>query len=119
MHTTDGGGPIIFTGIKKGENCIPAVELHQNYPNPFNPATKIKFAVYRSSYVELIVYDINGREIETLLDNKLFNFPCIYEVDFDANEYNLSSGVYFYKIKTETENHKEIFIDTKKMLLVK
>ena len=119
MHTTDGGGPIIYTGIIKGEHFIPAVELQQNYPNPFNPSTKIKFAVYRISYVELIVYDINGREIETLLDNKLFNFSCIYEVDFDANEYNLSSGVYFYKIKTETEDHKEIFIDTKKMLMIK
>jgi len=102
--------------VHKIADELPAkYELYQNYPNPFNPATKIKFDVpkteFRSqnSVVKLIIYDILGKEVTTLVNEGLK--PGTYEVTFDG--YNLSSGVYFYKL--EMENIKEI----KKMILLK
>lgn len=83
--------------------------LGQNYPNPFNPATVIKFGVPQSGDVKLVIYDILGREVSTLMNEH--KHPGTYEVNFDAS--HLSSGVYFYSI--QTDNYRE----TKRMLLVK
>ncbi|MBK8551241.1 MAG: T9SS type A sorting domain-containing protein [Ignavibacteria bacterium] len=88
--------------------------LYQNYPNPFNPVTKIKFdistnAKSQSSDVKLFVFDVSGKEIQTLVDEKLK--AGSYEVEF--NGAGLASGVYFYMIETGE------FFDTKKMLIIK
>ncbi len=83
--------------------------LLQNYPNPFNPTTNIHFAIPRSSFVKLIVYDMLGREVETLVNENLS--AGTYNADWNAANY--SSGVYFYKLETEN------FTETKKMLLIK
>jgi hypothetical protein len=83
--------------------------LSQNYPNPFNPSTTIKFGMPKSENVKLIIYDMLGREVRTLV-NEIRN-PGTYEISFDASE--LSSGVYFYRLETPS------FAETKKMLLVK
>jgi len=74
--------------------------LSQNYPNPFNPVTKIKFDIPSSvrrqtSNVKLIIYDISGKEVRTLVNEQLQ--PGSYEVTFEAA--SLSSGVYFYKLE--------------------
>jgi hypothetical protein len=103
-----------LTGIETALKEIPEeYSLSQNYPNPFNPATKIKFALPKSSFVKLIVYDILGREITTLVNEELS--PGTYEVEWDATSgaSNYPSGVYFYKLITN--DHSE----TKKMMLVK
>jgi len=84
-------------------------ELKQNYPNPFNPTTKIKFEIPKSGIVILKIYDITGKEIQTLVDEKLK--PGKYESTFDGSK--LSSGVYFYQIIAG--DYKE----TKKMLMIK
>jgi photosystem II stability/assembly factor-like uncharacterized protein len=96
-------------------------ELYQNHPNPFNPTTNIKFKIplrkgRRASeevglkgVVSLKIYDITGREIQTLVNEKLN--PGIYEVTFDGS--NLSSGVYFYTFSTGE------FYFVKKMILLK
>lgn len=84
-------------------------ELNQNYPNPFNPETKIKFALPKEGFVKLSVYDASGREIESLINQKLN--AGTFEVTW--NGANLSSGIYFYTLKTEG------FSETKKMILVK
>ena len=84
-------------------------KIYQNYPNPFNPSTKIKFDVPKLSDVKLTVYDISGKEMEVLINNKLS--PGSYEFKWDAS--NLSSGVYFYRIQSQD------FIETKRMLLIK
>lgn len=84
-------------------------ELKHCFPNPFNPTTKIKFAISEFTPVTLIVYDSFGRKVETLINELKPN--GIYEVMFHAE--NLSSGVYFYQLKTNT------YIDTKKMMLIK
>jgi hypothetical protein len=89
---------------------IPIVfALEQNFPNPFNPITKIKFSIADQSHTKLIVSDVLGREIKTLVD-ALLNVGS-YIVDFDASD--LPSGVYFYTIVTDN------FKSSRKMLLVK
>jgi hypothetical protein len=95
----------------------PAVEipssysLLQNYPNPFNPSTTIKFSVPKSDFVNIKIYDIIGKEIETLINENLQ--PGAYEVNFDAAKY--SSGVYFYSMTTGDNS----FSETKKMIVTK
>jgi len=69
-------------------------ELYQNFPNPFNPSTTINFGVPNSSFVSLKIYDLLGREVATLVKEKLS--PGKYSIDFDGT--NFASGVYFYKI---------------------
>ncbi|MBS1519338.1 MAG: T9SS type A sorting domain-containing protein [Bacteroidetes bacterium] len=86
-----------------------AFSFDQNYPNPFNPVTKIKFAVMRTEDVKLTVYDIKGREVNTLVNGSLN--PGTYEAVFDASEF--SSGIYFYKLSTPS------FSETMKMILQK
>jgi ligand-binding sensor domain-containing protein len=83
--------------------------LSQNYPNPFNPTTNIKFSIVNSGDVKVVVYDIQGREVQTLVNESLK--PGTYEAAFDGSA--LNSGVYFYKLVTGN------FTETKKMLLIK
>jgi Secretion system C-terminal sorting domain/Domain of unknown function (DUF5122) beta-propeller len=117
--TTGTGGTVTtictFTGIQPFSKEIPeSFKLHQNYPNPFNPTTKIKFSVpavgQRHAFdLRLIVCDILGREIQTLVSEELT--PGTYEVNFDGS--NLPSGVYYYKLEAEG------YAETRKMVLVK
>ncbi|HEY5534893.1 MAG TPA: T9SS type A sorting domain-containing protein [Ignavibacteria bacterium] len=83
--------------------------LDQNYPNPFNPTTNIKFNVAKLSDIKIIVYDVLGREVQTLVNESLK--PGTYEAVFDASSF--SSGVYFYKLITDE------FVEMKKMILLK
>ena len=113
LKTTTGGEPI---GIQPISNEVPNnFVLHQNYPNPFNPVTKIKFSIPASlsfgegPRVRLIIYDITGREVATLLNEQLS--PGTYEVNWDGTNY--ASGVYFYQLQAGD------FIQTKKMVLIK
>jgi hypothetical protein len=83
--------------------------LSQNYPNPFNPSTRIKYQVASISYVSLVVYDILGNEIETLVNEEK---PAgTFELTWYAE--GLPSGVYFYQLKAGD------YINTKKMILLK
>lgn len=94
----------------QSESGIPdKYELNQNYPNPFNPSTTIKFALPQKSSVSLIVYDILGKEVATLVNE--VKEAGYYQVSFNGT--NLASGTYIYRIKTED------FVETKKMLIVK
>ncbi|MBN8585299.1 MAG: T9SS type A sorting domain-containing protein [Ignavibacteria bacterium] len=100
----------LITGINQNGTTIPDnFSLSQNYPNPFNPVTNIKFNLPKSGYVKLVVFDVMGREVATMLNENLN--AGSYTADFDAS--NLSSGIYFYKLVTAD------FTDTKKMMLVK
>jgi len=101
--------------------------LFQNYPNPFNPTTKIKFSIpnvvetpYMASlHTTLIVYDVLGREVATLIYKEVS--PGNYEIEFPSNVGNASlekstqlpSGMYFYQLRAG------FYVSTKKMLLVK
>ena len=93
-------------------------QLYQNYPNPFNPTTKIKFSIPSSQIgkslnVQIVVFDILGNEVATILDKELL--PGSYEIEFGAkiNNRQLVSGIYFYQLRVGG------FAQTKKMLLVK
>ncbi len=110
MHTTNGG---TFVGIENKNMQIPeASALSQNYPNPFNPLTKINFYIKEKGFVELIVYDVMGKLITKLINKSIA--PSEYEVSLNADEHNLSSGLYFY---TLILNGKRI--ETKKMIVLK
>lgn len=69
--------------------------LAQNYPNPFNPVTAINFQIPEAGLVTLIIYDLNGREITTLVDE--YKDKGSYDVTFNASD--LASGIYFYRLK--------------------
>jgi photosystem II stability/assembly factor-like uncharacterized protein len=123
LHTTTGG----VVPVKSISTSVPeTIKLYQNYPNPFNPSTKIKFDIgppfnshlrkegtMRNAAVVLKVYNILGKEIATLVNEKLK--PGTYEIEWSAKvgTLNYPSGVYYYKL-TAGEYSK-----TKKMLLIK
>lgn len=98
-----------LVGIISNEETPNFFNLTQNHPNPFNPSTKIRFALPKSSFAMLIVYDILGREFATLVNEQLK--PGTYEAEWNA--LNNPSGVYFYKLITSE------FSETKKMILIK
>ena len=105
LRTTNGG---VFVNQISSE--IPErFSLYQNYPNPFNPSTKINYDIPKASYVKLIVYDVLGKKIATLVNEKLSSGS--YEVDWNGSGY--PSGVYFYKLTTGD------YVETKKMILLK
>ncbi len=104
----------VVTGINdKPTNEITSYSLYQNYPNPFNPSTIINYQLPKSSFVSLKVYDILGREIQTLV-NKM-QTAGHYTVSFSSNTkgYQLPSGVYLYRLQAGN------YVETKKMILMK
>ncbi len=97
-------------------NTIPDnYSLSQNFPNPFNPSTTIKFSLKENSNVKLNVYDLQGREVANVFNDKRDGGN--YEITFDANNFNLSSGTYFYNIQVQGSTSD--FTETKKMILIK
>ncbi len=84
-------------------------KLYQNYPNPFNSITNIKYQITHSSFVIIKVYDVFGREVATLVDEK--KEPGEHQVEWDAG--GLASGVYYYRMISGKN------IETKKALLIK
>ncbi|MFZ4590731.1 MAG: T9SS type A sorting domain-containing protein [Ignavibacteria bacterium] len=109
-----------INGIKYGDTATTYIntistnipkefKLSQNYPNPFNPMTKVKFSIVKAGDVKIVVYDVMGREVQTLLNERLN--AGTYEVKFDGS--GLTSGVYFYRLTTAG------FAETKRMLLIK
>ena len=89
--------------------------LSQNYPNPFNPNTQIDFALAETGNATLIIYDVRGRVVETLLEKRLS--PGYYSFGFNGS--NLSSGMYFYKLMVNNINGLSKFSETKKLVLMK
>ena len=122
LKTTNGGLTFVNT---TSSNIPDKFSLSQNYPNPFNPNTKIKFSIAPplnlpltggdvtalavAVGVKLIIYDVLGREIATLVNQQMQ--PGSYLVEWDASAY--ASGIYFYKLAASD------FIQTKKMVLLK
>jgi len=104
---------------KYEENILPTeFSLHQNFPNPFNPATKISFYLPQDSKVNLVVYDLLGREVTRLVNNES-KVAGNYTYDFNAA--SLSSGVYFYKLVVSSSNpiNAGNYSETKRMVLLK
>jgi agmatine deiminase len=95
--------------ISNGNQLVNDYKLYQNYPNPFNPNTIIRFQIKDSRFVTLKVYDILGREIASLVNEKLNTGT--YEIPFSGNL--LTTGIYYYKLTAGN------FTDVKKMILTK
>jgi hypothetical protein len=99
----------VIADVPGEDKILSDFTLHQNYPNPFNPATKISFTIPLAGNVELKVYDILGKEVALLADN--FYTAGKYTIEFDASF--LSSGVYFYRLKSGD------LVQNRKMILLK
>ncbi|CAN5592377.1 hypothetical protein BH10BAC5_BH10BAC5_07220 [soil metagenome] len=109
-----GGCGGTFTGVGNNTTEIKDFRLDQNYPNPFNPTTNISYNIPSSGSVKIVVYDVLGSEVATVLnENKTAGY---YSTVFDGK--NLASGAYYYKI-TFTSGDSKSFSQTKKMLLIK
>lgn len=98
--------------VGKDDNTIPkGYKLYQNYPNPFNPSTTIRYSIPESTNVTLTIYNIQGRRVDELVNEN--KSPGEYEVELNANKYNLSSGVYIYQLRTRSA------VLTNKLTLIK
>ncbi len=87
---------ISTTSVENDNIQIKDFELYQNYPNPFNPSTTISYNLHKDGFVKLIIYDLFGKEIATIINE--YQRRGVYEVQFDAEKFNLASGTYFYTI---------------------
>lgn len=100
----------LIQGIDENTTAVPnKFELHQNEPNPFNPVTQINYDIAKNSHVKLVVYDMLGKEVKTLVNE--YQVAGRYMESF--NGVNLPSGVYLYKLEAGD------FVSVKKMMLVK
>jgi len=100
-------------GINNGNFNIPQqIKLYQNYPNPFNPNTFFKYDIYKKGNVVISIYDITGKLVSVLVND--FKNEGTYEINLTATDYNLSSGIYFLMLETDTG-----FFQTKKLIYLK
>ena len=98
------------TGIESISDLLPKeFKLDQNYPNPFNPGTIIEFALPKSAFVTLKVYNLVGEENTTLIAENLS--AGIHKINWDAT--GLASGVYWYRLEAEN------FVQFKKLILIR
>lgn len=101
------GSPI---GITQISNEVPnKFGISQNYPNPFNPATNFEFRIAEAGNTKLVVYDMLGRSVETIIESDMQ--PGTYKINWNASK--LSSGVYYYRLISGS------FSETRKLILVK
>jgi hypothetical protein len=114
LKQIDFDGSFTYSDIIEVEVSGPVeFSLEQNFPNPFNPVTIIKFRVADPGLVTLIVYDILGKEIATLVNEEKQTGTYEVELNTSSNKHFTSSGIYFYRMKAGS------FSETKKMILAK
>ncbi|MEO8167273.1 MAG: T9SS type A sorting domain-containing protein, partial [bacterium] len=107
VRTANGGGA---TSVDDALQNLPQqIVLYQSYPNPFNPSTKIRYSLPSSQFVTLKVFDMLGRELETLVQHQ--EQAGEHEISFDA--FALASGVYYYRLSAGS------FSSSRRMLLLK
>jgi len=96
--------------IISGSSLYPdELSIIRNFPNPFNPTTRINYGLPVNSDVQIIVYDISGKQIQSLVNE--FQSPGYHSINWDASSY--PSGMYFAKIKASE------YVHTKKLMLIK
>ncbi len=98
-----------LVNVKSQVNNLKDFNLSQNYPNPFNPTTNISYSIAHSAFVMLKIYDVLGKEVASLVNEE--KSPGTHTINFNAQ--NLSSGVYYYRIKAGS------FSETRKMILLR
>ena len=99
-------------GINDAQDGIPLTyRLYQNFPNPFNPSTNIRFDLLKAGFVTLKVFNIMGQEVATLVNENLQSGK--YNIQWNISRAaKISSGVYFYQLKTAE------FVRTRKLILL-
>jgi hypothetical protein len=117
-------GDLLHTGFWKSWLWSPSTddelpdaarnELFQNYPNPFNPATTIRYSVAREGDVDLIVYNVKGQKVRTLVDSAqpAGSYSAVWDGRNDGGR-SVSTGVYFYRLRTGS------YSEVKKMVLLR
>jgi hypothetical protein len=93
---------LVTISTDNGNNLINQFELKQNYPNPFNPSTTIEYNIPTAGDVKIVVYDILGKEIKTLVED--YKAPGNYSILWDGTDSSgeiVSSGFYFYQMITQ------------------
>lgn len=105
---TDFSITISTTSVENEITQIKDFELYQNYPNPFNPSTTISYNLANDGFVTLKIYDLVGKEITTLINN--FQTKGRYDIQFEADKFNLSSGTYFYVLDVNGKSEIRKFI---------
>ena len=103
-----------FVSVEEEQQIPSTIRLHQNYPNPFNPSTQITFDLQSGGYVQLTVLDIMGREIATLVSQRLQ--AGSHQVEFLSS--GLSSGVYLYRLDVSESGNARVS-ETRMMTLIK
>lgn len=107
-------GVVLPTSVVEDVPVLPPfASLSQNYPNPFNPSTRIVYSVGASGIVRLKVYDLLGREVASLVEEK--QGAGEYTVPWDAS--GLPSGVYYYRLRV-VDDRGGAFVHTKKMVII-
>jgi photosystem II stability/assembly factor-like uncharacterized protein len=109
----DYDGSFEYSKIVQVEIGIPNIySLNQNYPNPFNPITTIKYELPEEAFVTLIIYDVLGREVATLVNEEkpAGNYEVVFPSAVGGRQ--LASGIYYYQLRAGD------FVETKKMVLV-
>lgn len=104
----------VSTNVKENISLPDKIYISQNYPNPFNPTTKIKILLSENSFVNLEIYDVNGKLIQILSDSFLTSGEHIFEwngKNFDSNY--LPTGIYFCKLKVNSDEY------IRKMILIR
>ena len=115
IGTSSGGinyykeGGVVISVKNRGSNLPELYELFQNYPNPFNSNTTIEFEIPQREKVLIEVFNLLGQRVNTLLDTEMERGR--HKIDFNAG--GLSSGVYFYTLRSGS------FVETRKMLLIR
>jgi len=96
------------------DEIVESYQLKQNYPNPFNPSTTIRYSIVKPDNVSIKIFDVLGREVNTLVND--FKENGNYQVQWNGENnlgYKVNSGIYFYRIEAG------LFVNTKKMILLK
>lgn len=109
LKQIDFDGSYTYSSIIETEIKPSLFSLKQNYPNPFNPSTIIEYNVETSGQISLKIFDVLGREIATLVNEN--HEPGNYTIIFSSNEFQLSSGIYFYQLQSDSN------VKTLKMIL--
>jgi photosystem II stability/assembly factor-like uncharacterized protein len=109
VHTTTGGVTFSEDPVSKHQNTSLNFILHQNYPNPFNPTTTIEISLPINEFTSLKIYNLLGREVATLVSDKLN--AGNYKYEWNASE--IASGVYYYRLAAGE------YVETKKLVVLK
>jgi hypothetical protein len=107
-------GELKLKQLKESESTPESFSLSQNYPNPFNPETSIRYALPQDAKVRLVIYNVLGQKVNTLVDeHQPAGYRTVWWDGKDEGGSQVASGVYFYRLEADK------FSEVKKMLMVK